>query len=103
MGPVTVELVRSFLGLPEPEGDSAALDLAVSAANAFVKRYKGDLKEWPPDYRLGAVMQAANLYRRRNTPGGVDTFGETGVYVRATDTEVERLLRIGRYSPPGVG
>lgn len=104
--PATPEGVRVYLGLSEADTDTEALNLSCAAANAFLRRYKGDEPPgdgWPSDWVLGTVMQAAGLYRRRNTPGGVDTFGDTGMYVRATDTEVERMLRIGRYAPPGVG
>lgn len=104
-GPATTEAVRSHLGLGTGE-DVDALERACAGANAFLRRYKtepADGHAWPDDYVLGTVMLAAQLYRRRNTPGGVEQFGETGVYVRAIDADVERLLRIGRYAPPGVG
>lgn len=104
-GPATADAVRLHLGLGSGE-DPAALERACAGANAFLRRYKtepGEGQSWSPDYVLGTIMLAAQLYRRRNTPGGVEQFGETGVYVRAIDADVERLLRIGRYSTPGVG
>lgn len=104
-GPANSDAVRTHLGLGAGE-DVDALKRACDGANAFLRRYKtepAEGEEWRADYALGTVMLAAQLYRRRNTPGGVEQFGETGVYVRAIDADVERLLRIGRYSPPGVG
>lgn len=94
--------VLGFIGSPD-EPDTAALDRCVAAAVAFVTRYKGDPAEWTNDTELGCIMQAAGLFRRRNTPGGIDTFGESAMYTRAVDSEVERLLRIGRYAMPRVG
>lgn len=100
--PVGVEDVRAYIGLDAPD-DGPALQLATDAANAFVIRYKGERSTWTADLKLGAVMQAAGLYRRRNTSGGVELFGEAAAYTRATDSEVERMLRIGRYAPARVG
>ena len=100
--PTGTEEVRGFLGAVV--NDTEAIELAVAAANAFVERYKDRPADgWTADTKLGATMLAAQLYRRRNTPGGVEQFGETGMYVRAVDADVERLLRVGRYAPPRIG
>ena len=102
--PTEVETVQRFLGLGTAGVDTESVEMAVDAANAFVARYKDRPADgWTHDTKLGATMLAAQLYRRRNTPGGVEQFGETGMYVRAVDADVERLLRVGRYAPPRVG
>ena len=99
---LTVDALLAHLGTPdEPERAEAATCL--DAAIAFVTRYHSDPDSWDAAVRLGCLMQAAGLFRRRHTPGGIEQFGETGIYTRAVDTEVERLLRIGRYAIPRVG
>lgn len=50
-----------------------------------------------------AVMLAARLVRRRNSPGGVETFGESVTYVSRYDPEIARALRTGLWAMPGVG
>lgn len=64
---------------------------------------------WPvvyePDAEVyqAAVMLAARLVRRRNSPGGVETFGESVTYVSRMDPEIARALHTGPYARPGVG
>ena len=64
---------------------------------------------WPvvyePDAEVyqAAVMLAARLVRRRNSPGGVETFGESVTYVSRQDPEIARALHTGPYASPGVG
>jgi len=50
-----------------------------------------------------AVMLAARLVRRRNSPAGVETFGESVTYVSRYDPEIARALRTGLWALPGVG
>jgi hypothetical protein len=50
-----------------------------------------------------AVMLAARLVRRRNSPGGVETFGESVTFVSRYDPEIARALRTGLWALPGVG
>jgi hypothetical protein len=64
---------------------------------------------WPRVYEpdgetyQAAVMLAARLVRRRNSPGGVETFGESVTYVSRFDPEIARALRTGLWALPGVG
>ena len=52
----------------------------------------------------GAVMYAARELRRRNSPAGVETFGDVGVsFVAKYDPDIDRALRTGAYLRPGVG
>lgn len=104
----TPELVADELSLSAP-ADNAKLARAVAAAVAYVARYHsepvGDGAAWPMDYVLGATKLAANLYRNANAPGVAEAFGATAdtAYRRATDVQIEQLLRIGRFAPPMVG
>lgn len=60
---------------------------------------------YTPDAEVyqAAVMLAARLVRRRNSPGGVETFGESVTYVSRHDPEIARALRTGLWALPGVG
>lgn len=103
----TAAAVKAELALTAPVDDPKLAE-AVAATIAYVKRYHtapaGDV-EWPADYRLGAAKMAANLYRNANSPGVGEAFGISNdtAYRRATDVQIEQLLRIGRFAPPVVG
>lgn len=90
--------VRTWLGLPA-QADTEAVDLACAAATAFVSRLPHvtpSAPAWDPDTALGAVMLAARIYRRRNTPSGVETFTDVSTaYVARSDPDISRLLRLG--------
>lgn len=60
---------------------------------------------WADKVKLGAVMLAARLVRRRNSPQGVAAFTEVGgaAYVSRIDPDVAQLLRLGAYAAPQVG
>jgi hypothetical protein len=63
---------------------------------------------WPPprpaEQAQGALLLAARLWRRRNSPEGVATFTSDGaVYVQRNDPDVAQYLGIGSYAPPVVG
>lgn len=49
----------------------------------------------------GAVMYAAREYRRRNSPAGIEAFGEAGTsFVARFDPDIDRALQTGPYAPP---
>ena len=55
----------------------------------------------PASATHGALMLAARLYRRRNSPNGLEAFSADGaVYVSRYDSDVAMLLRL---SAPQVG
>ena len=105
-----------------PDGLTAAevdrLARIVGAVNGFVRglpiagrayaatdtQEAADALVWPDRIVEGAVMLAARLWRRKDTPGGVSTLGDGGVvYVRRNDPDVALLLEIGEHGKPGVG
>lgn len=93
--PATAEQVEAYLGLPAT-ADRAVVDQATAAANAFVARlpWLADQLD-APDVLDGTVKLAARWYRRRNTPGGIEAFGDAGAaYVSRTDPDVAALLRL---------
>ena len=76
--------------------------MVVAAVNAQVTVWHGD--DWPAGVQLGAIMLAARLHRRRNSPAGVEAAGELGpVYVARYDSDLDRNLQIGAWAPPRVG
>lgn len=96
--------VAAWLSMPEPNQDVVDTTAAV---NAVVRRWvkvPADGQAWDADIVRGAVMLAGRFYRRRNSPGGVETFGAEGAaYVSRSDPDVAMLLQIGPYAPPVVG
>lgn len=91
----------------------AKLALTVAAVNSLVPTFAkvvpqaapdGLSSSWRNEHRLGALMLAARLYRRRNSPEGVASFtAEGAVYVQRNDPDVAMLLGLGAYAPPVVG
>jgi hypothetical protein len=50
------------------------------------------------------VMYAAREYRRRNSPGGIESITDAGAtYVSKYDSDIERALRTGTWAEPAVG
>ena len=88
--------------------DQAALDDVAeetAAVNALVARWiTHPSGGWSADHQLGALMLAVRLYRRRDSPAGVESFGADGpAYVQRNDPDVAMLLGLGSYAPPVVG
>ena len=77
------------------------MPIIVDAVNAMVTEWHGD--EWPAGVKLGAIMLAARLHRRRNSSNGVESFGEMGAaYVSRYDADLDRQLRINGWTRPVV-
>lgn len=86
------------------ERERPEVDDVVSAINALMIHYKGDREEWPEYWKQGAKMLAQRVYRRRDSPAGVEAMGELGpVYVSRNDPDLAQLLELGRYAKPVVG
>jgi len=78
------------------------MTLIVDQVNAMVNEWHGE--KWPPGVKLGALMLAARLDRRRNSSAGVESFSEMGVnYVSRYDADLDRQLRINGWQFPAVG
>jgi hypothetical protein len=64
---------------------------------------------WPvvytPDAQVyqAAVMQAGMIVRRRNSPGGLEAYGEGVIYVSRLDPDIARALHSGQSQRPDVG
>lgn len=113
-GPATLGGVRAFLRYRADDvSDDAELDDIVDATNALVRCWPCSVPaqgttdtpgQWPANVVRGADMMAGRLFRRRESPAGVATFGDMGaVYVMRNDPDVAMLLGLGSWSFPGVG
>lgn len=107
-GPADPEAVMTELG-PVPTGDTNLVLDAVVAVNVMVRQWNCAAlavgqSEWPANIVKGANMLAGRLYRRRNSPNGVESFGDLGpVYVQRRDPDIAMLLNIGSHAFPGIG
>lgn len=95
------EVYRHIKKDPAGDTDVAHMDMTVAAVNHMVMQCHSG---WTDMRHLGAVMMAARLYRRRNSVNGIESFSEMGAtYVSRYDSDLERLLEIGSWTPPRVG
>lgn len=107
--PTSIGLVRTFLGIAgaRPQDDDA-LEAAVDAANGLVSAFRKDLPAWdpaadpevvwPPQVDFAATIQAADLYGRRGSLGGIAGFQEGGVQlIPQLDPNVRSLLQLGNF------
>lgn len=106
-GATDIASVKRYLALTDNRDDEA-LQLVVDAVNALVLRWHGPPPSgtWPAHFTQGAAMLAARVFRRRNSPNGVEDYGSDlagAVYTRATDPDIAQLLEVGRYARPQVG
>lgn len=111
-GPATVDLVKLQLQLTD-QVDDAFVTSCTEATNALVRGMRvAQLAddagvwpaEWPADIVRGAVMLAARLVRRRNSPSGVEAMTDQGAaYVSRNDPDIAQLLQLGPYAKPSVG
>lgn len=105
MLPTNVDAVAKQLGL-DPSVDRNDLADTVNAVCDLVLHWKGPppAAGWATRHQHGATMLAARIYRRRNSPAGVESFGELGpIYVQRNDPDVAQLLDLGTYTRPAVG
>lgn len=101
----TLDAVAQRLRLADTDPERRDLAGPVAAVIAKVTAWTGvDVDDWPADVVEGALMLAARLHRRRNSPAGVEAFNEMGaIYVSRRDPDVAMLLGLGEWTPPRVG
>lgn len=109
-GPTTLPWVKVWLTIkPDDTRSDDVLNMIVAAVNSQVRTWRVSQAAvgatvWPDRIVSGATMLAARLYRRRNSPAGVESFGSDGaVYVSRTDPDIAQLLGLGTHQPPTVG
>lgn len=109
-GPTSLPLVKVQLSIkPEDTRDDAQLSSIVAAVNNLVRGMAVSnaavgQDTWPDRIILGASMLGARLFRRRNSPAGVESFGQLGAtYVMRNDPDIAQLLQLGTYQAPQLG
>lgn len=109
---LTTQEVATWLGMKSHEGDthleavvSATIDLVDSLPDApRMPANEAGVRAWAPRTHQAAVMLAARLYRRRNSPGGIEAMTDGGAtYVSRYDSDISRMLRIDGHTRPAVG
>jgi hypothetical protein len=112
-GPTTAALIRDLAKIGEGV-DVERVERIAAAVNGFVLTLPSAVKaadgaaDWAgvevAHLVEGATMLGGRLYRRKNTPDGIASFGGDGaVYVRRNDPDIAMLLGLGDYAPPMVG
>ena len=103
--------VRSWLRLGDSE-PVEEIDRVCADVEIYVQIARPDMYDdaEPPVYRPdalvydAAVMLAAKVLRRRNSPGGVEAFAGIGVsYVAKYDPEIAQRLDLDLYRRPRTG
>lgn len=84
-----------------PGGADEAMRDCARAAVAFVGSLPSGRAPWTDTVALGATMLTARLYRRRNSPAGIESMTELGTsYVSRYDSDIARMLRIDAFMGP---
>lgn len=111
-GPAGLAAVKAALRIESGDvRDDDQLTAVVDAVNAAVRRWpvaayaaQPDPPAWPDDTVRGAVMLAVRLWRRKDSPAGVESFSQLGpAYVMRSDPDIAMLLQLGSWAPPGLG
>lgn len=109
-GPASVPGVKAHLGVLDNR-DDVRLERVVAAVNAKVRRWPccdqaRGAEDWTgaEDVVEGANLLASRLFRRKNSPAGVEAFGADGLaYVQRSDPDVAMMLGLGPWQGPAVG
>lgn len=107
---ISTQAVIDWLGLDssrlEPQ-DLAALDMVIASVNEYVDSLpnidRTPVGGWAGTTIHGAVMLAARMYRRKNSPAGIEAVGDMTTYVSRYDSDIARLLYIDSFRKPMVG
>lgn len=91
------------------EPSSPNLKSVVAAVNGYVSglpvvQHLEPAEAWPADVQLGALMLAARLIKRRNSPNGIEAATDLNVtYTARYDSDISRLLKLDGHRTPAVG
>lgn len=109
-GPASLPAVKVMLSITVADvRDDAELDAIVAAVNGEVRTWAISTAavgqaDWPARLARGANMLASRLFRRKNSPAGVESFGSLGAaYVMRTDPDIAMLLKLGSWQRPQIG
>lgn len=107
-GPTTLPAVKGQLNITDAT-DDAKLTIIVNAVNSLIRTWPVSeaavgATEWPASIQMGAMLLAARLFRRKNSPAGVEAFGTAGAaYVMRNDPDIAMMLKLGSWTPGQVG
>lgn len=109
-GPTTLPMVKVQLSIAADDvRNDAQLTAIIAAVNNVVRglaiseRAVGQ-EAWPKRIEHGATMLAGRLFRRKNSPAGVESFGQLGAaYVMRNDPDIAQLLALGSQQLPQLG
>lgn len=81
------------------------MPVVVAAVNTYVDGLATITRDpagaWSETTHLGALMLASRLFRRRNSPNGIESFGDSGAtYVSRYDSDIARLLNMDIFAKP---
>jgi hypothetical protein len=109
-GPTTLDAVKVQLSIAVDDlADDDRLSGIVAAVNNSIRGWAVsepvvDQETWPDRIVTGATLLCARLFRRKNSPAGVEAFGSQGAaYVMRNDPDIAMLLRLGTWQGPEVG
>ena len=99
---ITAQSVAEWLDAPFADKH---METVTEAVNAYVEALPSIEREeggaWAKTTILGATMLAARLYKRRNSPNGIEAFGEIGnTYVSRYDSDIARMLHLESFRKP---
>lgn len=107
-GPATLPAVKVQLRVKDAADDDRLAPI-VAAVNTLVRSWPVSAAAvgapaWPADIVLGANMLAARLWRRKDSPAGVEVFAADGAaYVMRNDPDIAMTLKLGSWSRPQLG
>lgn len=113
-GPADLDRVKAHLSITDTKDDER-LGQIVAAVNSMVRTWRcaedSSAPDTPVENRVwksatveGCTLLTARLFRRKNSPAGVEAFTESGpVYVRRQDPDVAMYLGLGDWAPPMIG
>jgi hypothetical protein len=104
-GPVSLATVKAEMGYTTVDAArDARLQLRVDAVNSWVRQlpvasdsltYGSPPPAWPAYVTTGGIMLATRLWRRKDSPSGVEAFTDgSAFYVQRNDPDVARLLKL---------
>lgn len=107
-GPIDVDVIVAWAKIGDDTAKRDELDLIIAATNAVVRdlpvaQLAGvDPEPWSDRVIAGATMLCKRLWRRRNTPDGVQQVNDDGsvTYVARNDPDIALLLELGAYRKP---
>lgn len=82
-------------------GDEAITQVAQAVHTLILGLDHVNPTTWDYPTILGATMLTARMYRRRNSPNGIESLTEMGTsYVSRYDSDIARLLKIDAFATP---